>query len=102
MEIDRRAFIATLGGSAVIEAMSSEAKAEALEHYMSDLLDESLGFTPHDHIEQVVANQPKNARALAVPGMPMGSPGMEVPGRKDAYNVMLIDKAGKATVYAKR
>jgi hypothetical protein len=34
MEIDRRAFIASLGGPAVIATMSSEAKAEALEHYM--------------------------------------------------------------------
>ena len=43
MEIDRRAFIASLGGAAVVEAMSSEAKAEALEHHLSDLLDAHLG-----------------------------------------------------------
>ena len=42
MEIDRRAFIASLGGTAVVEAMSSEAKAEALEHHLSDLLDGQL------------------------------------------------------------
>jgi hypothetical protein len=40
MEIDRRAFFATLGSAAVINAMPDEAKAEALEHYMTDLLDE--------------------------------------------------------------
>jgi hypothetical protein len=34
MEIDRRAFSASLGGPAAIAAMGSEAKAEALEHYM--------------------------------------------------------------------
>jgi hypothetical protein len=60
------------------------------------------GHVPADVITKLLREKPKNARALAVPGMPMGSPGMEVPGRKDAYNVMLIDKAGKATVYAKR
>jgi hypothetical protein len=60
------------------------------------------GHVPADVITKFLREKPKNARALAVPGMPMGSPGMEVPGRKDAYNVMLIDKAGKATVYAKR
>ena len=33
--------------------------------------------------------------------MPVGSPGMEVAGRKDPYSVMSFDKAGKQTVYEK-
>lgn len=40
MEINRRAFLATLGSAAAVEAMSSEAKAEALEAYMIEQLDE--------------------------------------------------------------
>ena len=36
MEIDRRAFIASLGGAAAVAAMDHEAKAEALEHYMEE------------------------------------------------------------------
>src|SRR5206468_5797711 len=40
MEVDRRAFIASLGGAAAVSAMSSEAKADALEHYMEEHLDE--------------------------------------------------------------
>jgi predicted HD phosphohydrolase len=40
MEIDRRAFLASLGGTAVINRMPDEEKAEALEHYMTDLLDQ--------------------------------------------------------------
>jgi hypothetical protein len=39
MEIDRRAFFASLGGAAAISAMDSEAKADALEDYMSEQLD---------------------------------------------------------------
>lgn len=50
MEIDRRAFLASLGSVALVESMDSEAKAEALEHYMSDLLDASA---------QVVAAPPE-------------------------------------------
>ena len=46
MEIDRRAFIASLGGAAAVAAMDHEAKAEALEHYMEEQLD-----------QQVAANQ---------------------------------------------
>lgn len=40
MEIDRRAFIASLGGTTAVSLMSSEAKADALEHWMEDQLDE--------------------------------------------------------------
>ena len=39
MEIDRRAFIASLGGTAAVSLMDSEAKADALEHWMEDQLD---------------------------------------------------------------
>src|SRR5262245_66027419 len=46
MEVDRRAFIASLGGAAVVATMDHEAKAEALEHYMEEQLD-----------AQVAANQ---------------------------------------------
>ena len=42
MEVDRRAFIASLGGPAVVAMMDHEAKAEALEHYMEDKLDEMV------------------------------------------------------------
>ena len=36
----------------------------------------------------------------AVPGMPMGSPGMEMGGRQDAYQVLGLGKDGKAVVLA--
>jgi hypothetical protein len=39
MEIDRRAFIASLGGPAAVALMDSEAKADALEHWMEEQLD---------------------------------------------------------------
>jgi hypothetical protein len=39
---------------------------------------------------------------LAVPGMPAGSPGMEVPGRKDAFDVIAFTRDDKRTIYAKR
>ena len=40
MEINRRAFLATLGSAAAIEAMPSEALADALEHHMMDEIDQ--------------------------------------------------------------
>src|SRR3982074_463940 len=42
MEIDRRAFIASLGGTAAVCLMDHEAKAEALGHYMEDELDGAI------------------------------------------------------------
>jgi hypothetical protein len=60
------------------------------------------GHVPADVIDRLLKEKPKGAKALAVPGMPMGSPGMEVPGRKDAYNVILVDAKGKRSVYAKK
>ena len=42
MEVDRRAFIASLGGTAAVSLMDHEAKAEALEHWMEERLDEDV------------------------------------------------------------
>jgi hypothetical protein len=42
MELDRRAFIASLGGVAAVNLMDHEAKAEALEHYLEEKLDEQV------------------------------------------------------------
>lgn len=58
------------------------------------------GHVPADVIRQLLAERPK-ATGLAVPGMPMGSPGMEG-ARKDPYDVVLFDPEGKRTVYARR
>ena len=58
------------------------------------------GHVPADLIARLVKDQPKGV-GLAVPGMPMGSPGMEG-SRKDAYQVLLFDTGGNTTVYAKR
>jgi hypothetical protein len=59
------------------------------------------GHVPADQIVRLLIEKKADARGLAVPGMPMGSPGMEGP-RKDKYDVLLFDKAGKSRVYASR
>lgn len=61
------------------------------------------GHVPADAIEKLLADKPARARGLAVPGMPVGSPGMEVPGRAaDRYEVMLFTTDGKASVFSVR
>ena|SRR5690242_15996661 len=59
------------------------------------------GHVPADLVKKVVAGKPK-LLGLAVPGMPAGSPGMEMGGRKDKYDVMAFDRSGKGWVYAAR
>lgn len=58
------------------------------------------GHVPADEIDRLLKEKPQ-ITGLAVPGMPMGSPGMEGP-RKDAYDVLSFTKNGKTTVYANR
>ncbi len=57
------------------------------------------GHVPADDIKKLLAEKPK-ARGLAVPGMPIGSPGMEMGDRKDPYKVILYGEKGQQTVYA--
>jgi hypothetical protein len=55
------------------------------------------GHVPASEIKRLLSEKPK-ARGLAVPAMPMGSPGMEGP-RKDAYDVLLIQNDGRHSTY---
>lgn len=58
------------------------------------------GHVAAAHIKRLLANKPV-AIGLAVPGMPPGSPGMEVGNRKDPDDVFLIDKSGRDTVFGR-
>jgi hypothetical protein len=58
------------------------------------------GHVPAREIKRLLRERPK-ALGLAVPGMPLGSPGMEVDdGRADRYDVLLVQRDETATVYA--
>lgn len=59
------------------------------------------GHVPIEDIQRLLKERPENVVGLAVPGMPIGSPGMEVPGRApDNYDVLLVKKDGSTSVYA--
>ena len=55
------------------------------------------GHVPAADIQRLLKERPK-AKGLAVPGMPLGSPGMEG-SRRDTYSVLLFDAAGRTSVY---
>lgn len=58
------------------------------------------GHVPADVIARLLREKP-DIKGLAVPGMPMGSPGMEGP-RKDPYDVVALGRDGSMTVYERR
>ena len=59
------------------------------------------GHVPAREIRRLLGERP-SAVGLAVPGMPIGSPGMDGPAygsRKDPYDVLLVRKDGSTTSY---
>lgn len=57
------------------------------------------GHVPADDIKRLLSEAPK-ATGLSVPGMPAGSPGMEMGDRKDHYKVILFNEQGQTRVFA--
>ena len=47
-------------------------------------------------VKRLLAERPQ-AKGLAVAGMPMGSPGMEMDGMADIYEVVLFGPSGRKT-----
>jgi len=56
------------------------------------------GHVPAQEIRRLLLEKPK-AVGLAVPGMPVGSPGMEMGDTRDAYDVVLVLADGSSRVY---
>lgn len=59
------------------------------------------GHVPAREIKRLLAERPR-AVGLAVPAMPIGSPGMDGPvygGRRDPYDVLLVARDGQAAAY---
>lgn len=58
------------------------------------------GHVPAADIERLLSERPA-ARGLAVPGMPVGSPGMEQGAMRDPYDVILFQEDGTGTIFAR-
>jgi hypothetical protein len=60
------------------------------------------GHVPVREIRRLLKEKPGGVVGLAVPGMPLGAPGMDLPsygGRKTPYDVVLVKRDGTASVY---
>lgn len=59
------------------------------------------GHIPPEDVVRLLRERPK-AKALIVPGMPIGSPGMESPsGEREPYEVLLLLPNGSTRVFAR-
>lgn len=58
------------------------------------------GHVPVADMKRLLAAAPKGIVGIAVPGMPAGSPGMEVPGRTDRYDVIAFAADGTTKLFA--
>jgi len=57
------------------------------------------GHVPADDVKRLLTSRPA-VKGIAVPGMPIGSPGMEQGNVKHQYSVVTFDEAGRTTVFA--
>jgi hypothetical protein len=58
------------------------------------------GHVPAAEVRRLLSSKPA-AIGVVVLGMPLGSPGMEVGNRLDPYEVLLVDRRGQASVFAR-
>lgn len=58
------------------------------------------GHIPSAEIKRFLEEKPANALGLSVPGMPVGSPGMEMGNKLMPYQVLLLMEDGSTKVYA--
>ena len=56
------------------------------------------GHVPANDVRRLLVERP-DIRGLTVPGMVVGSPGMEQGGRQDSYSVIAIRKDGTSYIY---
>lgn len=57
------------------------------------------GHVPAADVERLLRERP-DARGIAVPGMPIGSPGMEMGQRRESFRTLLVDRSGGVSVFA--
>lgn len=57
------------------------------------------GHVPAEEVLRLLKERPGKVKGLAVPGMPLGSPGMEQGARRAAYDVLAFTESGEPTVF---
>lgn len=85
--------LADLKASLGLQATQISCHTARVEGYVIE------GHVPAADVKRLLADMP-DAIGLAVPGMPMGSPGMGSEGDREPYEVLLIARDGSASAFA--
>ena len=85
------ALVALKSQLGIAEALSS-CHTATIEGYVIE------GHVPAEDVTRLLAQRPQ-AIGLSVPGMPIGSPGMEMGDEKEPYETLLIQEDGTITVF---
>lgn len=95
-------------GFAVTEIQSGDMDAIKRQHGVPDSLKSCHtalvggyvveGHVPAEDVKALLKSKPA-AVGVSVPGMPAGTPGMEMGAKKDPYAVVQFDKGGKVSVF---
>jgi len=101
--LEKAGFKATVRESSEIDALKdSRGVPKAARSCHTGMVGRYVieGHVPAADIRRLLKERP-DVVGVAVPGMPAGSPGMEVPGGRVApYDVIAFDKAGRTSVFA--
>jgi hypothetical protein len=92
VEVQDREDMAAVKDSLGLPADLSSCHTGVIDGYVVE------GHVPAEQVARLLAEKPE-AMGLAVPGMPAGSPGMEMGDRRDPYDVLVVGPDGEAAVY---
>ena len=76
-----------------LPALAASCHTALVEGYLIE------GHVPANDIKNLIESGDKTIRGLSVPAMPAGTPGMEMGGRKDAFDVVSFDESAKISIY---
>lgn len=93
LDLDQEALWAEKARARIPEALSSCHTALVAGYVIE-------GHVPAGDIRRLLRDRPR-ALGLAVPGMPLGSPGMEVGGRTEPFETLLLRPDGTAESFAR-
>ncbi|NWG45465.1 MAG: DUF411 domain-containing protein [Alphaproteobacteria bacterium] len=96
VEIIDRADLTEMKAELGIPADLASCHTAVVEGYLVE------GHVPAADIERLLELRPEKIRGIAVPGMPIGSPGMEMEGRgQDAFEVIAFADEDSRSVFAR-
>ena len=93
-EVHDRADMSALKDSLGVPSALRSCHTAVIERYVIE------GHVPAADVKRLLATKPSKTIGLAVPGMPAGSPGMEMGPRADRYDVIAFGPAGATRVFA--